>query len=751
VSADIETTAPVETAPAPDRVAELTRLVDQQRLTIEALIAAADRRTANEPDSAAIATWQRNLMLQRRVAERTNRVRAAEQLLRSVVDSLDAGLCILADGGAIIDTNQVWQQMLGTPGDRVTDAGSFFTLAQGRTGELGGLMREAAVAVDDVLAGRTPEAGTEWPALVGGEKRWWKARVGRVLGHDVGQALVTLTDVTRQVRSREKLRLATKDASRLALVAQHTGDAVVIADAAGIIEWVNPAFTQMTGFSAADAVGRSRVSLLAADQPLPTLEESMSPDGQFVLPEVLTRTKTGRPYWLKMELVRVIDDDDVVRLVGVGRDVTTRREAQQTLLQAMEHSEALAQELSTEKAVLTGLISSIPHLTYWKDSAGRYLGHNAAFLAIRDVHPGVTLLGRTEQEFDFVDDLSPILADIEKQVMSSGQPVVDQQITITRSDGTTRAVLMSVLPQPDASGQLGGLIGVGADVTRVSELERQLNQTNRLEAIGQLAAGIAHEINTPIQFIWDNNRFVAESFGQVLSIVERVGRSCDPSNESDPAELLAELARELAEVDIGFLVEEIPAALTESLEGLDRVARIVRAMKDFSHPGEGRGAINLNRAIESTAQVARNEWRYHADLDLRLGADIGLVPCYEGEFKQVMLNLIVNAAHAIEARAAQDGGGPGLIRVTATRFDDRVEIAVSDNGTGMDSATQHRIFDPFFTTKAVGKGTGQGLSMAYASIVQKHGGSLRVESAPGAGSTFTVVLPISMEDEPEAP
>jgi two-component system NtrC family sensor kinase len=746
VNADIGTTAP----PA-ERVAELTRLVEEQRLTIEALIAAADRRTANEPDSAAIATWQRNLTLQRRVAERTNRVRAAEQLLRSVVDSLDAGLCILADGGAIIDTNRVWQQMLGTPGDRVTDAGSFFTLAQSRTGELGGLMREAAVSVDDVLAGRTPEAGTEWPALVGNEKRWWKARVGRVLGHDVGQALVTLTDVTRQVRSREKLRLATKDASRLALVAQHTDDAVVISDADGVIEWVNPAFTQMTGFSAADAVGRSRVSMLATDQPLPTLEESMSPDGQFVLPEVLTRTKTGRPYWLKMELVRVIDDDGVVRFVGVGRDVTTRREAEQTLLQAMEHSEALAQELSTEKAVLTGLISSIPHLTYWKDFAGRFLGHNAAFLAIRDVHPGVTLIGRTEQEFDFVDDLSPILADIEKQVMSSGQPVVDQQITITRSDGTTRAVLMSVLPQPDASGQLGGLIGVGADVTRVSELERQLNQTNRLEAIGQLAAGIAHEINTPIQFIWDNNRFVAESFGQMLSIVERVGRSCDPSNERDPAEVLAELARDLAEVDLAFLVEEIPAALTESLEGLDRVARIVRAMKDFSHPGEGRGAIDLNRAVESTVQVARNEWRYHAELDLRLGEDIGLVPCYEGEFKQVMLNLIVNAAHAIEARVARDGGGPGLIRVTATRFDDRVEIAVADNGTGMDSATQHRIFDPFFTTKAVGKGTGQGLSMAYASIVQKHGGSLRVESAPGAGTTFTVVLPVSIEDEPDAP
>ncbi|GAA2608092.1 PAS domain-containing sensor histidine kinase [Paractinoplanes durhamensis] len=729
------------TASAEQMIAGLSRTVAEQRVTIEALIGAAERRTASEPDSAAIATWQRNLTLQRRVAERTNRVRVAERLLRSVIDSLDAALCILAADGAIIDTNRVWDQMVSSHGND-----DFLTLGQTRPGGLGELLRDAAAAVTEVLAGGTPQAGTERAVLVGTEQRWWKARVDPVRGHDAAQAVVTVTDVTGQVRTAEELRQATKEARRLALVARHMDDAVVIADEHGVIEWVNDAFTAMTGYTAADVLGRPRTGL-ATMQSFPTLDEITAPNGEFVLPEMLARTKDGRPYWLKVELFRVVDEDGVVRLVGVERDVTATREAAETLLEAMRHSEALAQELSTEKAVLTGVISSIPHLTYWKDSAGRYHGHNEAFLAMRAVPSDTTLLGRTELELGFTDELSAILLDVEEQVLRSGQAVVDRQITVARPDGATRTVLMSVLPQPDATGQVGGLIGVGADVTRVSELERQLNQANRLEAIGQLAAGIAHEINTPIQFVSDNTRFVEQSLTQLLNLAALANRSrADPAG--GPA--AAELTRALAEVDVDFLVAEIPAALSESLEGLERVAQIVRAMKDFSHPGQGRSAIDLNRAIESTVQVARNEWKYCAELDLHLGPDVALVPCYEGEFKQVVLNLIVNAAHAIEARP-RDGGGLGLIRITTTRFADRVEMSVEDDGTGMDPATQQRIFDPFFTTKEVGKGTGQGLSMAYASIVQKHSGALRVESTLGAGTTFTVVLPTTTAAEPVIP
>jgi PAS domain S-box-containing protein len=730
-------------SPAERKLAELTRTVDEQRHTIEALIAAAERRTASEPDSAAMATWQRNLTLQRRVAERTNRVRVAERLMRSVIDSLDAGLCILAADGSIVDTNRVWEQMLSAQAVTAwAGVRCFFTLGRTHPGDLGELLREAAVSVTDVLAGGAPGAAIERPVRVGTEQRWWKAQVYPVRGHDAAQAVVKVTDVTRRVRTAEELRQATRDASRLALVARHMDDAVVITDQHGVIEWVNAAFTEMTGYTAAEVLGRVRTGLDAAHA-LPSLDEFTSPDGEFVLPELLTQTKDGRPYWLKAELFRAIDDDGVVRFVAVERDVTIRREAEETLLEAMEHAEALANELSTEKAVLTGVISAIPHLTYWKDFAGRYHGHNAAFLAMREIAPDANLLGRTEDELGFTDEFSGILLDLEKQI-HSGQPVVDKQVTIARSDGATRTVLMSVLPQPD-----GGLIGVGADVTRVSELERQLNQNNRLEAIGQLAAGIAHEINTPIQFISDNTRFVAQSLTELLDLAAVADRSCTES-AGDPVAVVTALSPVLAELDVEFLVAELPSALNESLEGLERVAQIVRAMKDFSHPGQGRSAIDLNRAIESTVQVARNEWKYCAGMELNLSTDVSLVPCYEGEFKQVILNLIVNAAHAIQARP-RDDNGLGLIRISTVRFADRIEVSIQDDGSGIDAATQQRIFDPFFTTKEVGKGTGQGLSMAYASIVKKHGGALRVDSTPGAGTTFTIVLPTSADPEPVTP
>jgi two-component system, NtrC family, sensor kinase len=219
-----------ETAGSLERqVVELSRIVEEQRATIEALIVAAERRTTDEPDSAAIATWQRNLTLQRRVAERTNRVRVAERLLRSVIDSLDAGLCILAADGTIIDTNRVWEQMLSVQagGD---DEGCFFAFGQKRSGGLGELLREAAVSATEVLAGGAPQGSAEHLVHVGTEQRWWKARVDPVRGHDAAQAVVTVTDVTRQVLIAEELRQATREASRLALVARHMDDAVVITD-----------------------------------------------------------------------------------------------------------------------------------------------------------------------------------------------------------------------------------------------------------------------------------------------------------------------------------------------------------------------------------------------------------------------------------------------------------------------------------------------------------------------------------------
>jgi signal transduction histidine kinase len=179
------------------------------------------------------------------------------------------------------------------------------------------------------------------------------------------------------------------------------------------------------------------------------------------------------------------------------------------------------------------------------------------------------------------------------------------------------------------------------------------------------------------------------------------------------------------------------------LEGLERVSGIVRAMKDFSHPGQGRAMVDLNKVVETTVQVSRNEWRYVAELALELGEDVGQVPCLQGELKQVLLNVVVNAAHAVAERRERSGAGElGRIVVSTRRSGAEVLISVTDDGIGMDEATRLRVFDPFFTTKPVGRGTGQGLSLAHATVVQRHGGRIEVRSAPGQGSTFTVALPL---------
>jgi signal transduction histidine kinase len=187
----------------------------------------------------------------------------------------------------------------------------------------------------------------------------------------------------------------------------------------------------------------------------------------------------------------------------------------------------------------------------------------------------------------------------------------------------------------------------------------------------------------------------------------------------------------------------VPSALAQSQEGLDRVAQIVRAMKEFSHPGGERTPTDLNQLVESTIQVSRNEWKYVSRLESSLDPELGEIPCFAGDIKQALLNILVNAAHAVdERRRQQDTDELGLITVTTARTDTDVVITVSDNGIGMDEEVRRRIFDPFFTTKTVGKGTGQGLSLAHSAVVTKHHGRIDVTSTPMQGTAFTIVLPI---------
>ncbi|NWJ39924.1 MAG: response regulator [Geothrix sp.] len=267
-------------------------------------------------------------------------------------------------------------------------------------------------------------------------------------------------------------------------------------------------------------------------------------------------------------------------------------------------------------------------------------------------------------------------------------------------------------------------------------MEIQLRHAQKMEAIGQLAAGIAHEINTPIQFIGDNCQFLGQGFTELIAFFEGFAAGRVPAPE--------DLQRRLEALDLDYLSLEIPKAIQQSLDGVARVSKIVSAMKDFSHPGNAiRQAVDLNKAIESTLTVSNNAWKYCAVLETHFATDLPLVPCFQGEFNQVILNLVVNAAHAIEeSRSKRGEATPGRIVIRTQRIGDEVVVEVSDNGAGMPPDIQARIFDPFFTTKEVGKGTGQGLSIARAVMVDQHKGRISVQSRPGEGTTFTLGLPL---------
>ncbi len=324
---------------------------------------------------------------------------------------------------------------------------------------------------------------------------------------------------------------------------------------------------------------------------------------------------------------------------------------------------------------------------------------------------------------------------------------------IQRHDGSWCVLESHASPSLGERGEPGYLVTVARDITGRKaaeegrrEMEVQLLHAQKMESIGQLSAGIAHEINTPTQYIGDNIHFIQDGFQQIHSLLGAHARLIEAAKQGPVSEeLLAEVDAAALAADLEYLVQEIPKAIEQSLQGVARVVKIVGAMKEFSHPGtHEKTEIDLNRAIESTLTVATNEWKYLAEVVTDFDPSLPPVPCLPGEINQVVLNMIVNASHAIADVIAAGGAARGTLTL-ATRGDgDWVEVRISDTGTGIPEEIRCKIFDPFFTTKGVGKGTGQGLAIAHSVVVDKHGGSIRLESEVGKGSTFVIRLPLRL-------
>ncbi len=311
-----------------------------------------------------------------------------------------------------------------------------------------------------------------------------------------------------------------------------------------------------------------------------------------------------------------------------------------------------------------------------------------------------------------------------------------------RKDGTLFVEHMTISPIRDSSGELVSFVAVKRDVTRERALEFQLQQAQHYRPVGVLGSGLAHELSTPSQFVGDYLRFLEEAFHSVSAQLSTHAELESFARKAGIAsEIVEKLEQQREALDLVPVLEDVPGALKGALDGIERIAVIARAMKDFSQPdAEDKTAADLNQILATTVEIARNEWKYVANVATDFDPDLPVVPGHPAELKEVFLNLIVNAAEAIQAAGKEDKGAIGV----RTRVDgDWLEVSVSDTGVGLLPGMEERVFEPYFTSKEVDKGTGQGLAIAQSFIVEQHGGTIHCESELGKGSRFIVRLPIA--------
>ncbi len=400
----------------------------------------------------------------------------------------------------------------------------------------------------------------------------------------------------------------------------------------------------------------------------------------------------------------------------------SRREAIDSVERERDQVLALSHQRDTfftTSPDLLGIVGGDLHFVQVSPSWQSLLGHEVA-----------VLLGAPITTLVHPEDLATFEAGV--TTLRRDGAVRDLEVRLRTSAGAWRWISWAASLEPNRK----MAFAIGRDVTDARALLRELAQAQKLEAVGQLAAGVAHEINTPIQFVGDNVQFAREGFGQVLEWLRHAETSLPP-----------EKRRELNHgSDLAYVCDELPRALDEATYGVRRVAELVKAMREFSHADQPlREPADLNAAIERTAVLVRGQTKHVAKLELRLGA-VPLVPCHVGSLSQVFLNLIVNAAHAIEDRVAIDHSPTEQHAITvATRVEgNEAVVEVSDTGCGIPDTIRDRIFEPFFTTKPMGRGTGQGLSLVRTVVLGKHGGRIGVESVVGQGSTFRVFLPLGV-------
>lgn len=659
--------------------------------------------------------------------EAVHRLRKSEARFRNLIEGSVQGIVIFRGFKALF-VNQSFADIYGYSKNEILDMESLLTIVPPEKHST------AAELIDACLRANGMPTQAEYQGIrKNGRSIWLDAMLVAIDWEGEPAVQFTCSDKTERRWYEKALK---ENEEKFRTITELANDAVIMADWEGRITFWNVAAENIFKYSKNEILGGLVYSLIVPKSYYPVLNKKNQElrQSKQLMNESRLETwairKGGEEFPIEVSISSVFLRDKLY-FIAIVRDISERKMAENGLIEAHQELETLIAGISS----ILICISDLQIITKWNEAAEVKLGI-----------PAEAVLGRPISEcgieWEWAKIHEGIAACSEKM-----RPVIIDDVQFKGADSKERFLRITLSPFKVAENKFADILLMGDDITERKQLEFQLMQSQKLESIGQLASGISHEINTPIQYVGDNARFLQEAFVDIWGVLEAHNRLMEAAKERYPSDQLVQnLEEHIERVELDYLKEEIPKALEQALYGVDRVSKIVRSMKEFSHPGVSeKTVVDINRALESTITVSKNEWKYVAEMETDFDDSLPMVCCLAGEINQAFLNLIINAAHAIGKVNGNDKNGKGKIRISTRCCGDSVDIRFKDTGCGIPTHLQHRIFDPFFTTKEVGKGTGQGLSISRSIIVDKHKGSIRFESEEGKETTFIVQLPVEQK------
>ena len=593
--------------------------------------------------------------------------------------------------------------------------------------------------------------------------QWYQSREFATHEGGVISVRINISELKRREAELDQLR------RRYGLILHAAGEGILGLDPAGRVMFANPAAERLLGYSGEQMSGQGLTSLLGQD-------EGQTGESPPAAPGIVAACRggcgdsgqgrtilrgDGQTLPIDYYVGPIIENGTVDGAVLMIRDATLRLQYEWTLANQQKELERQVAERTaqlvraaeirahTEAALrasrerLKGITDSLVEGVVVVDRNGRLAFANPSARHLLESDDLGEIEGHALDDLMRLRTRSGEVGFAEspfRTVLEDGRTPIDNDATFLLASGRALPVAYSSAPLSDETIGRGVIISF-RDIGVLKLAQHETMQSARLASIGQLAAGIAHEINTPIQYIGDNLRYLAEALNKLTGVIE-AGRTLAQAAAAMPEleQAVAQFEQVIGKTKISRLLGELPDAVAESLDGVGQIGRIVLSMKEFSHPGTtAKTATDINRALESTLTVSRNSWKHVAEVERAFDPALPPVICHAGEMNQVFLNLILNAAQAIESSG---NPLPGRITITTRTDGEWVEVRVTDSGTGIPPAIRERLFDPFFTTKPVGKGTGQGLAICRDVVTVKHGGTIEAGGEPGQGAEFIVRLPL---------